>query len=168
MPLFTQPCMFAETSAVLFTALFSSLFVFSWLWFNGCRPTVHIPWAWNDRDCTWNTRSRIPRYVCRQEWPVSTTLACFFSILCTWLTQASTFWPPQQTQGPSCANVLLIICPSREHCNEDRGLSDACVVLVFSLRDNCIFVYEMQKGGRCPSPAQIPEWSLFWLLLSCL
>lgn len=34
-----------------------------------------------------------------------------------------------------------------------RGLSDACVVFVWSLRDNCIFVYEMQNGGRCPSPA---------------
>lgn len=126
---------FAETTGGLFTALFlSALRVFSWLWFNSCRPAVHLSRAWNDRDCTWNTRSRIPRYVRRQEWPVRATLACvFFFILFNSLTQASTFWPTAITEiTPIC--FWLSVRPESVAMRNIfiwfRGFNDACVVFV--------------------------------------
>lgn len=58
---------------VLFYSLFYSLSFYSWLCFDSSRPTVHIPWAGNDRDCPWNKRAWIPCYFCRQKWPVRAT-----------------------------------------------------------------------------------------------
>lgn len=131
------------------TQLSTVFLLLSWLWFNSFRSTVRISWARNDRDCTWHARARIPRNICRQEWPVRTAFLWFQLSWKHFLIELSDLrYHQRKFRVVSVHNFHCI--PSPLQCGK--------YVRFLSLHDKWIFVFDIQKGDFCPPSTQLLEW----------